>query len=202
MSILAFDDVSRHFGRRPVLQGLNLSVADGETVLLRGPNGSGKTTLLRLAATTLAPTSGSVRVAGETGAAARRHLAFVPHDAPLYRELNALEHIQFATRLHGQSISRGDALRMLRDAGLAKQAHRPTATLSRGQRQRVALATAFAVQPALLLLDEPFTALDDDGRAWAETQLAARDGAALVSVHGPTNLAPDRTLELVNGGIA
>lgn len=196
---LRLDGIGRQYGRRTVLRDIDFELRRDETALLRGANGSGKTTLLRIAATILRPTSGTVAIAGDTGAAARRHLAFVPHDAPVYRELTPLEHVRFAADLHGRALGRGDALVALRDAGLAPQAHRPAHVLSRGQRQRLALASALATQAPYLLLDEPFTALDDDATAWAVDAIQSHDGAVLAAVHGATALAADRVLQLDGG---
>lgn len=196
---LRLDGIGRHYGRRPVLRGIDATIDRDETVLLRGANGSGKTTLLRIAAMVLRPTTGTVAVSGKTGAAARRHIAFVPHDAPVYRELTPLEHVRFAADLHGQRLGRSDALVALRDAGLAQQAHRSAHVLSRGQRQRLALATALSTKAPFLLLDEPFTALDDDATDWAVAAVDAHDGGVLAAVHGATDLVANRTLTLDGG---
>ncbi len=199
--MLELEGVSRSFGRRRVLNAIDAVVAADERVMVRGANGSGKTTLLRIAAGALRPTSGSVRVAGATGAAARKHLAFVPHDAPVYRELSAAEHLRFGARMHGRTLTHGDAAVALRDAGLAKLSQRPAHHLSRGQRQRLALATAFAMKPALLILDEPMTALDELGRDWLRGRLDTFQGAIVAAVH-QDSLTADRALELRDGGLA
>lgn len=194
---LRLQAVARHYGRRAVLQDVDLALADGEKMALTGPNGSGKTTLLRVAATVLRPTAGTVTVLGTDAAkghAARHGLGYLPQDAPVYAELTPAEHLRWWSRLHGEGLDLDTVHAHLADAGLARHAHRPAGTLSRGQRQRLALATAFAPAPRLLLLDEPFTALDAAGQDWLRGRIQAHPGAILAAVHDPAHAALfDRT---------
>lgn len=179
---LRLSGASRSFGRRPVLHDIELELAPGDRVAVTGPNGVGKTTLLRLATGQLRATSGSVEKDGTSVLlpAGRRGLATVAHDAPAYAELTLREHITWWCRLHGASV---DADAELADAGLRRIAGHHVAELSRGQRQRLAIATALAPRPDLVVLDEPATALDAEGQAWLIERLRRSDATLLVAVH-------------------
>ncbi len=178
---LTFENVTRRFGRHIVLRDLDLDVAAGERIALLGPNGAGKTTMLRLAAGLLRPTAGKVTRAGlpMTEPKARVRLAYVGQDAPVYPELSVREHLQWWGRMHAVPID--DA--WIDHAGLRSVAEDRASTLSRGQRQRLHLAMAFAIDPELLLLDEPTTALDDAGRQWLIKALQASQATMLVATH-------------------
>jgi ABC-type multidrug transport system ATPase subunit len=200
--------VRKRFGRRELWapNPLDLEVQAGETVALLGANGAGKSTLLRLAATVGRPSAGRIAIQGVDAlaapAAARAHLGYQPQDAPLYAELTPSEHLRWWARLHGAAV---DADGLLVANGLAAVAHAPAATLSRGQRQRVALALATLHDPALLLLDEPFTALDADGARRVEELLDDRSGrkATLFALHDAAQAhhLADRVLRLDRDGL-
>ncbi len=176
--LLRFEGVSRRFGHRTILEGIDLELGP-EAVALLGPNGSGKTTLIHLAAGLLRPTVGTVLVLSEPAGTrlARARLALVPQEPATYAELTPLEHLSWWSRLHRRSPQPGPLLELLREAGLAEAAARPAGQLSRGQRQRLALCMAFVQEPAVLLLDEPYTALDVAGAAWLDARLMARAAA-------------------------
>jgi ABC-2 type transport system ATP-binding protein len=183
--------ITKRYGARTVLHGLDLDVARGETLAVLGPNGAGKSTLLRIAAGLARPDAGTVEVAGHDAKAhplgARKACSFLSQEAPLYDELTPAEHVAWWARLHGRDASQPAADQALLAAGLARLAHHPAGTLSRGERQRLALALALLPEPRLLVLDEPFTALDTVAHAWLESILAARRasgrGATLLSLH-------------------
>lgn len=181
MSALRLRGVSKSFGRRPVLRAVDLDVDVAERVAVMGPNGSGKTTLLRLATGLARPTAGSVVLHGAAPSepTARRRLGTVLQDAPAYAELTPAEQLEMACALHGRPFRR----QALGEAGLAAQMNQPAGGLSRGQRQRLALATALAVGQRILVLDEPLTALDEAGQDWALRALDAHEGAMLLAVH-------------------
>jgi ABC-2 type transport system ATP-binding protein len=172
---LTLEGVSKAFSRRPVLRALTLRVEAGERVALTGPNGCGKTTLLRIAATLVRPDSGHVAVMGQDArrdpVAARTCMSVLTQDAPVYPDLTPREHVRWWARAQGVRAPDADAI--LGDAGLAGAASHPARRLSRGQRQRLALALAFLPERPLLLLDEPATGLDADGRAWLADRLRA-----------------------------
>jgi ABC-type multidrug transport system ATPase subunit len=163
----------------------------GETVAVLGPNGAGKSTLLRIAAGLARPEGGLVEVAGhdvrKDPLAARRACSFLSQDAPLYDEFTPAEHVVWWSRLHGRATSDASTNQALVEAGLAKLAHHPARTLSRGERQRLALTLALLPDPAILILDEPFTALDTVAHAWLESLLVSRTGTGkggtLLSLH-------------------
>lgn len=191
--------LERRFGRHGVLRGVELDVADGERLVLLGPNGSGKTTLLRLLAGVLRPTAGTVRHDGHdpTGPEGRRGLCLVTQDAPVYPELTAREHVDWWVRLHGA----GEAPAALADAGLGRLADRSAGELSRGQRQRLALAMALAARPRTLLLDEPTTALDAEGQAWLADRILRLGATTVVATHEPGLAAAlDATTRRLEGG--
>jgi heme exporter protein A len=162
---LVVDDVSRHFGRRRAVNRITFEAAAGRILGLLGPNGAGKSTLLAMLATLLRPTSGAIRYgqrpAGEAGAKIRARIGVLGHDLFLYPELTARENLAFFAGLYGLADGGSAADRALDRAGLADRAHDPVSSFSRGMRQRVALERAMIHGPRLVLLDEPFTGLDD-----------------------------------------
>jgi heme ABC exporter ATP-binding subunit CcmA len=199
-------EVAKSYGRTQVLRNIELEVAAGESVALLGANGSGKTTLLRVAATLARPSAGSVHVAGiDAGREperARGRLSFLTQDAPLYPELTPLEHVRWWARAQG--IPSPGAAHLLHGAGLAGVDAKPVRTLSRGQRQRLALTLAFLPDRPLLLLDEPFAALDEAGQSWLEERLQQRHrtGQAILFTahdHGHARKLADRTVHLRDG---
>jgi heme ABC exporter ATP-binding subunit CcmA len=162
---VAVCDVSRHYGRRRALVRVSLECRSGEVLGLLGPNGAGKSTLLSILATLLAPSSGEIRygstTAKEAGAELRSRLGFLSHDLHLYPELTARENLQFFARLYGVPDVGACVSSALDRAGLAARADDLVGGFSRGMRQRLALERALLHQPRLVLLDEPFTGLDD-----------------------------------------
>jgi heme ABC exporter ATP-binding subunit CcmA len=162
---VAVRDVSRHYGRRRALHRVTLDCRAGEVLGLLGPNGAGKSTLLSILATLLSPSSGDVRYgtqsAAQAGPALRSRLGFLSHDLHLYPELTAYENLLFFARLYGLSDAEGRVARALDRAGLAARRDDLVSGFSRGMRQRLALERALLHDPRLLLLDEPFTGLDD-----------------------------------------
>jgi len=172
---VAVEDLSRHFGRRKALSRITFIARSGSIVGLLGPNGAGKSTLLAILATLLEPSAGAVRYgshrAGAAGAALRARIGLLGHDLYLYPELTADENLAFFAELYGDRDPRTTAERALARAGLAERAGDPVSSFSRGMRQRVALERALVHDPRLVLLDEPFTGLDDASLAALVTRL-------------------------------
>jgi heme exporter protein A len=162
---VALEDVARHFGRRKALSRISFTARAGRLLGLLGPNGAGKSTLLAILGTLLRPTSGRVRYgegdATAGGAALRARIGMLGHDLYLYPELTARENLAFFAALYGRRDAGAAAIDALRRAGLADRADDPVASYSRGMRQRVALERALIHDPRLVLLDEPFTGLDE-----------------------------------------
>ena len=157
-------DLSRHFGRRKAVSRVSLSLKAGDILGLLGPNGAGKSTLLGMLATLVAPTSGSVTYGTSTsaqqGEAIRSRIGVLAHELHLYPELTARQNLEFFAQLHG--VDGPDLVpAALESAGLADRGEDQVASFSRGMRQRLALERALLHGPRLVLLDEPFTGLDD-----------------------------------------
>jgi heme exporter protein A len=171
---LAAVDLGRHFGRRKALSQVTFDCHAGEIVGLLGPNGAGKSTLLSILATLLAPSTGRVEY-GETtaenaGARLRARIGMLGHELYLYPELTARENLLFFARLYGLQNPQRVVSEGLEQAALTTRADDQVSGFSRGMRQRLALERALLHQPRLVLLDEPFTGLDQASSA----ALAAR----------------------------
>ena len=158
-------EVSRHYGRRRALHKVTLTCRAGQVLGLLGPNGAGKSTLLAILSTLLAPSSGEVRYGGaassQAGPGLRARIGMLGHDLYLYPELTARENLQFFARLYGMTPVSSRVAAALDRAGLSSRANDLVGGYSRGMRQRLALERALLHNPQLLLLDEPFTGLDD-----------------------------------------
>ncbi len=162
-------NVTKAFGKIIAVEDVNLNVRDGEIVALVGPNGAGKTTLLKLAAGILLPTRGRVLVYGfdaHTKEAKRRVGFMTPMDRGVYWRLTALDNLVFYGTLYGLSVreSKARAIELLREFGLEARANDWVATYSTGMMRRLELARAMMHDPDILLLDEPTSGIDVDGK--------------------------------------
>ena len=201
------DRLARRFGARRALDEVTFSLRAGDCLALFGPNGAGKTTLLRILAGLLRPTSGVARVGGVSlpgGPEARGVVGIISHNGMLYDALTARENVEFAARLYGVRDPGTAAMRALDRLGIAERADSATRALSRGMRQRVSIARAMVHEPRVVLLDEPYTGLDEAGAvaltaALAELRLA---GATLVVVthHLAEGLALATHSAIMRGG--
>jgi heme exporter protein A len=199
----------REFGERTALDGVDLTLAPGESLVVLGPNGSGKTTLLRILATLLRPTAGEVRVLGGRlpGEAwkARGRIGLLGHQPLLYRDLSGRENLRFHAKLHGL---RGEAAEariagLLAAVAMERRADQRVAELSAGMRQRLAVCRCVLHEPELLLLDEPDSNLDAEGRELARELIGPGEGRTRVLVtHDPERAMPDanQVLRLGAGG--
>src|SRR5262245_42201057 len=164
--IIVADRLTKSYGRRRAVDGVSLEVRAGEVMGLLGPNGSGKTTILRMLTGYLRPTSGTARIAGVDIAAdalaVRQRVGYVPENAPLYDGMRVREFLRFMARIKGLAGSAVPAAvgavstRLTLEQVIAS----PIGTLSKGFRQRVAIAQALLGSPELLILDEPGNGLD------------------------------------------
>ena len=186
--------LSRRFGEKRVLEKLDLDLEDGGFLVVTGANGSGKTTLLRLCAGLLAPTEGELRV--ETD---RAGIGFLAHEPLVYRELSALENLDLYGRLYRVPERRERIGMLLERFGLWSARNERAGSFSRGMLQRLALCRALLHEPELLLMDEPFNALDAEGIELLAQQLEELRGGRtfLVATHDPARLAP-----LASGSLA
>ena len=180
------DDVTRHFGRRRALSHVTFTCRAGEIVGLFGPNGAGKSTLLGVLSTLVRPTGGEVRYGGrrarELGDALRGRIGVLGHDLFLYGDLTARENLVFFARLHGVAAADARADEALAAARLTDRAHDRVSGFSRGLRQRLALERALVHAPRLVLLDEPFTGLDDESSALLVARLRSLREAGRIVV--------------------
>jgi heme ABC exporter ATP-binding subunit CcmA len=183
---LTVSDVARYFGRRKALSQVSFTCDAGEIVGLLGPNGAGKSTLLNILATLLSPSKGSVtygdRSAEQGGAAVRATIGMLGHDLFLYPELTARENLTFFGHLYGLPDVPRAVTNALEQAGLAARGDDVVSGFSRGMRQRVALERALLHEPKLILLDEPFTGLDQASVAALVARLRNRQQAGCLIV--------------------
>jgi ABC-type multidrug transport system ATPase subunit len=185
--------LGRRFGEKRVLRGVDLDVPRGGFAVVTGPNGSGKTTLLRICAGLAIPTEGALRVDVE-----RAQIGYLAHEPLVYRELTALENLELYGRLY-HVLERRERIGMLLERfGLWDVRHDRVASYSRGMTQRLALCRVLLHDPALLVLDEPYTALDTQGAELLDAQLAELRGERtfLVSTHDPARVEPLATTHL------
>jgi heme ABC exporter ATP-binding subunit CcmA len=178
-------DVARHYGRRKALSQISFTCTAGEIVGLLGPNGAGKSTLLSILATLLSPSKGTIEygeLTANDGAAIRAQLGMLGHDLFLYPELTARENLTFFAQLYGMPDAARTAASALDRAGLAERADDFVSGFSRGMRQRVALERALLHEPRLILLDEPFTGLDQASTGALVDRLKERQRAGCLIV--------------------
>ncbi len=178
MNAVTVDGVWKFYGDYPALRDVRLEAEAGTCLALIGRNGAGKTTLLRTIAGFSKPGKGAIRIFGQEPreTETRRHIGVIGHGIAVYDELSAYENLTLYGRLYGLPDPRRAALAWLEQTGLERVRDGLVREFSRGMRQRLAVARAFLHDPSVLLLDEPFTALDD--RAIAVLQRLLREALA------------------------
>ncbi|HET9154709.1 MAG TPA: ABC transporter ATP-binding protein [Solirubrobacterales bacterium] len=208
---IAVAGLRRDYGDRPALDGVGLELAFGESLIVLGPNGAGKTTLLRVLATLLRPSSGEVRVLGcalpDEAWKLRGRIGYLGHEPLLYRDLTGRENLRFHARLHGVDRIAAEARieELLLAVGMERRADERVAGLSAGMRQRLSICRSVLHRPELLLLDEPDSNLDLEGRELARELIGPGGGRTRVVVtHDPERHLPeaDQVLRLGIGEAA
>jgi ABC-type multidrug transport system ATPase subunit len=179
--------LEKRYGDNRILRGLDLDVGVHDFLLVTGPNGSGKTTLLRLCAGLAAPTRGQLEVDVERG-----RVGYLAHEPLVYRELTALENLDLYGRLYRVPERRERIGMLLERFGLWDVRHARAGSFSRGMLQRLALCRALLHEPELLIFDEPYSGLDDEGVLLLDRELSERAASStfVVATHDPDRLAP------------
>lgn len=200
-------DVSRHFGRRRAVSHVSLDAQSGDIIGLLGPNGAGKSTLIGMLSSLVAPTSGEVRygaqLARALGDRLRASIGLLAHELYLYPELTARQNLAFFASLYGLDVATVVPA-ALEAAGLADRADDDVSGFSRGMRQRLALERALLHRPRLVLMDEPFTGLDDAATAVVQRRLKTltESGAIVILATHDLDLADGLVtrVAIVRGG--
>ena len=179
--------LSKRYGDKRVLEGVDFELPRGGFFVVTGPNGSGKTTLLRLCAGLAAPTSGELEVTVDRAA-----IGFLGHEPLVYKELTALENLDLYGRLYRVPERRERIGMLLERFGLWDARNQRADSFSRGMLQRLALCRTWLHAPELLVLDEPFSALDEEGATLLDRELGELRANAtfVVSTHDPARLEP------------
>jgi heme exporter protein A len=185
--------LEKRYGRKRVVTGVDIAVPVGGFATVTGPNGSGKTTLLRLFAGLAAPTRGDLLVGAE-----RASIGYVAHEPLVYRELTAVENLDLFGRLYRVQERRERIGMLLERFSLWEARNERVSTYSRGMTQRLALCRALLHDPELLVLDEPYSALDDAGATVLDRELEGLAGVrtVVVATHDPDRLVPLSTQAL------
>lgn len=196
MAQLLVEELEYRFGRQRVLNGVDLEAFDGECVVLFGANGAGKSTLLYILATRYRPRAGRYQLNGvdvlEDGAGVRDNLIFVGHHTHLYGHLTPVENLGFFAALRGMEPDEATLRRAVKAVGLTRFADRPVMGFSAGMRKRAALARVLIARPPLLLLDEPYSALDAEGVDWLNGMMREyqeQGGTIVMATHDPERVA-------------
>jgi ABC-type multidrug transport system ATPase subunit len=178
-------DVEKRFGQRRVLRDVSFELERGGLLVVTGPNGSGKTTLMRLVAGLAVPSRGTLEVDVD-----RSRVGFLSHEPLVYRELSAVENLDLFGRLYRVPERRERIGMLLERFGLWEARNERVATYSRGMTQRLALCRALLHEPELLVLDEPFSALDEAGAALLDRELEElrSERTMVVTTHDPARL--------------
>ena len=203
-AVLEATGVGRRLGGRWALRDVTITVCRGECVMLHGPNGSGKTTLLRVFASALSPTTGSVRAFGGSPRDHLRQIGLLSHADGHYDDLSGRDNLALARSLGSLTGHVPDVLALV---GLSGRADDPVRAYSAGMRKRLAFARLLLKSPALVLLDEPYAALDGEGHAFVDALLAslrAEGRTVVISTHQVSRVGPrcDRSVQLYAGRVA
>lgn len=161
---IELDNVQKRFGHITAVDGVSLTLRQGEFLTIFGPNGAGKTTLVKMMCGLTRATSGAVLINGKEimdhDDKARSNVGLISHQTFTYGQLTALENLVFFARLYGAEDAEAKCNALINEVGLAKRSHEPVRSFSRGMLQRLSIARALVHDPSILFLDEPFTGLD------------------------------------------
>jgi len=203
-------NLTKYYGRATALRDLNLDIGHGECVAVFGGNGAGKSTLLRILAGLTRPSSGNFKISFPGGGSprfARGEIGYLSHGMSLYHDLTALENLRFFAGLMNAPTDDDTLIQRMSAVGLGGRESDPVRNYSRGMQQRLAIARAFLHDPAILLLDEPFTGLDQVGLEVLENYIrraSAEGKTCVMTLHDPAlgySLA-DRLVVLEKGAAA
>jgi ABC-2 type transport system ATP-binding protein len=184
--MISVSSLTRNYGAFTAVDRVSFSVAPGEILGLVGPNGAGKTTTLRCLCGIIAPSLGTVTVAGHDiqrdPVPAKKALAFIPDEPHLFEHLTVEEHLRFVSRLYGVSDGEERIAPLLEELEIADKRKSLSTELSRGMKQKLAIACGLIHDPSVLILDEPLTGLDPGGMRRMRATIAdrARNGAAVI----------------------
>jgi heme ABC exporter ATP-binding subunit CcmA len=187
LAVLTARRLGKRYGEKRVLRGIDLELPRGGFLVVTGPNGAGKTTLLRICAGLAQPTTGTIE-----RAVARGEVGYLGHEPLVYRELTALENLELYGRLYRLPERRERIGMLLERFGLWDVRHERVVAYSRGMTQRLALCRVLLHEPELLVLDEPYNALDEAGAELLDAQLAELRGERtfLLATHDPARVEP------------
>ena len=201
-------DLTKRYGYRPVLKGVDLCVKPGEFLVLFGPNGAGKSTLIRILCTLMRPSGGTAKVAGynvaEDPDRVRASIGLIGHSSYLYEDLTAVENMRFYLRMRGVDAVERRMAEALQLTGLERAVSNQVRTFSTGMKKRLCIAKVVADPPHILFLDEPYSGLDEEGIRMLNCFLLTlkTEGCTvfMVTHHREQGIATgDRTLYLEDG---
>ena len=179
-------DITKNFGSMTVLDNVNFSVKSGEFLTIVGPNGAGKTTLIKIMATLVNATGGTVEIGGfdvkKSPEKVRGIIGVISHNTYLYNELTAGENLKFFGKMYAIPDSDKRVDEVLGETGLSDRKHDRVGTFSRGMKQRLSIARAILHKPSVLLLDEPYTGLDQQASASLESVLNSLTGSGITTI--------------------
>ncbi len=186
ITMIHVHDITKNFGSMTVLDNVNFSVRGGEFLTIVGPNGAGKTTLIKIMATLVNATGGTVEIGGfnvkKSPEKVRGIIGVISHNTYLYNELTAGENLKFFGRMYAIPEIDRRVDEVLGDTGLADRKHDRVGTFSRGMKQRLSIARAILHKPSVLLLDEPYTGLDQQASASLESVLNSLTGSGITTI--------------------
>ena len=179
-------DITKNFGSMTVLDNVNCSVKGGEVLTIVGPNGAGKTTLIKIMATLVNATGGTVEIGGfnvkKSPEKVRGIIGVISHNTYLYNELTAGENLKFFGKMYAIPKIDRRVDEVLGETGLSDRKHDRVGTFSRGMKQRLSIARAILHKPSVLLLDEPYTGLDQQASASLESVLNSLTGSGITTI--------------------